>query len=129
MDAVIAGSASRALQEVVVSDIAVRRTPERGIAGRCDGAERSPGRVVRAWAGSAVLVGLTVPLAVASPAAAYDDPAHAYVADNSGDSVSVIDTRTNAVTTTIPVGDEPIGVAITPRTVAEPNSPNSPASS
>ncbi|WP_276616975.1 hypothetical protein [Streptomyces sp. DASNCL29] len=64
-----------------------------------------------------MLVGLTVPLAVASPAAAYDDPAHAYVTNNSGDGVSVIDTKTNAVTTTIPVGDEPNGVAITPRTV------------
>ncbi|MFE2448225.1 hypothetical protein ACWDHW_13035 [Streptomyces melanosporofaciens] len=112
-----------------MSDIAVQGTPERGITGRCDGGERSRGRVVRAWVGLAVLVGLTVPLAVASPAAAYDDPAHAYVTNIDDDSVSVIDTRTNTVTTTIPVGDAPNGVAITPQTVAKPKSPNSSTSS
>lgn len=112
-----------------MSDIAVQGTPERRITRRCDGREHSRGRLVRAWVGLAVLVGLTVPLAAASPAAAHDDPAHAYVTNIDDDTVSVIDTKTDAVTTTIPVGDEPNGVAITPQTVAKPKSPNSPTSS
>src|SRR5207302_7542702 len=40
--------------------------------------------------------------------------AHAYVANLGADSVSVIDTATNAVVKTVPVGRNPISVAITP---------------
>ena len=52
------------------------------------------------------------------------DGKHAYVADNStgltatgapgGNTVSVIDTATGAVSDTITVGNDPVGVAITP---------------
>lgn len=38
----------------------------------------------------------------------------AYVTNQSSRSVSVIDTGTNTVVATIPVGDLPIGVAVTP---------------
>jgi DNA-binding beta-propeller fold protein YncE len=43
--------------------------------------------------------------------------------------VSVIDTKTDTVSTTIPAGDGPNGVAITPKIVAAPKSPNGPTSS
>lgn len=66
-------------------------------------------------AGLAVLAGLTVPLTVATPAAAGERAQTlAYVANFDDDTVSVIDTRTKTVITTIPVGDAPTGVAITP---------------
>ena len=39
---------------------------------------------------------------------------NAYITNNSDNSVSVIDTATNTVTATIPVGDGPFGVAVTP---------------
>ena len=38
----------------------------------------------------------------------------AYVANASSDTASVIDTATNTVTATVPVGDGPVGVAVTP---------------
>ncbi|HII92052.1 MAG TPA: beta-propeller fold lactonase family protein, partial [Methanosarcina sp.] len=38
----------------------------------------------------------------------------AYITNSEGNSVSVIDATTNKVTTTIPVGSNPIGVAINP---------------
>ena len=38
----------------------------------------------------------------------------AYVTNADSDNVSVIETATNTVTATIAVGDNPIGVAITP---------------
>jgi YVTN family beta-propeller protein len=39
---------------------------------------------------------------------------NAYVADSSDDTVSVVDTSTNTVVTTIPVGDSPWGVEVAP---------------
>jgi YVTN family beta-propeller protein len=42
------------------------------------------------------------------------DGRHAYVTNNGADTVSVIDTGSNAVTATIPVGTAPAAVAITP---------------
>ncbi|GHJ40204.1 hypothetical protein [Streptomyces sp. TS71-3] len=89
---------------------------------------------MRAWVGSAVLAGLAVPLAVASPATAqgkpaHDDPARAYVANVDTDTVSVIDTRTNTVTTTITGVNAPAGLAITPRSAAAPRKPKSATSS
>jgi YVTN family beta-propeller protein len=38
----------------------------------------------------------------------------AYISNSGSDTVSVIDTATNTVTTTIPVDDTPLGVAVTP---------------
>jgi YVTN family beta-propeller protein len=40
--------------------------------------------------------------------------AFAYIANNISDTVSVIDTESNTVTATIPVGAAPLGVAVTP---------------
>ena len=40
--------------------------------------------------------------------------AYAYVTNSGGTTVSVIDTSTNAVTATVTVGSEPVGVAVTP---------------
>jgi YVTN family beta-propeller protein len=42
------------------------------------------------------------------------DGAFAYVANKDSNTVSVIDTATNTVVATVPVGSAPIGVAITP---------------
>jgi YVTN family beta-propeller protein len=39
---------------------------------------------------------------------------NAYITNSGANTVSVIDTATNSVTTTIPVGDHPYGVAVTP---------------
>lgn len=119
------------LQEVFVSDIAAQETPERRITGRRHDGERSWGRVARAWVGLALLTGLTAPLVAASPAVAHDNPAHhspahAYVANVEDDTVSVISTKTNTVTTTIPVGDRP-SVWPSLRTVAAPTSPTTTA--
>ncbi|MGW2698772.1 YncE family protein [Streptomyces sp. NPDC001340] len=70
--------------------------------------------LVRTWvAGLAVLAGLAVPLAVATPAAAQTGT-FTYVTNFGSDSVSVIDTGTNTVTATVPVGDGPFDVAVTP---------------
>ena len=53
--------------------------------------------------------GLTTQPVVAAPFA------YVTVENNSGGTVSVIDTATNTVGATIVVGDFPVGVAITPR--------------
>ncbi|MFD4620355.1 YncE family protein, partial [Streptomyces sp. NPDC058475] len=63
--------------------------------------------------GLTVLAGMVVPLAAATPAAAQDNT-FAYVTNDSSGTVSVIDTATNTVTATIPVGTAPQGVALTP---------------
>ena len=69
---------------------------------------------------SAAADGPTAPLTVTPPAAAHgDDPSHggpvyAYVTNQDGDTVSVIDLRTDAVTATIPVGAWPTDVVLTP---------------
>jgi YVTN family beta-propeller protein len=39
---------------------------------------------------------------------------NAYITNNGNGTVSVINTKTNAVTATIPVGIEPVGVAVNP---------------
>ena len=63
-----------------MSDIEGHRAPERESTGRGHDGKRSWWPVVRAWvAGLAVLAGLTVPLAAATPAAAGDDHSRAYV--------------------------------------------------
>ncbi len=61
----------------------------------------------RAWA----VLGMGVFLAVQAPVQAAPS---AYVANNFSGTVSVIDTATNAVTTTITVGNNPKGVAVSP---------------
>jgi YVTN family beta-propeller protein len=61
-----------------------------------------------AWMFAAVLV--TAALFGASAQAA----PFAYVADQAANTVSVIDTGTNTLIATVPVGSEPAGVAITP---------------
>ncbi|WP_240805642.1 YncE family protein [Streptomyces sp. A1547] len=70
--------------------------------------------MLRSWfAGLAVLAGMIVPLASATPAAAQARTL-AYVTNAFSGTVSVIDTATNTVTATIPVGSRPEGVAVTP---------------
>ncbi|MFF3684429.1 YncE family protein, partial [Streptomyces sp. NPDC002187] len=97
-----------------MSGIAVSGAPEQGSTGRSRGGGRSWWVALRAWvAGVAVLAGLAVPLAMATPAAAQTGT-FAYVANSVDGTVSVIDTATNTVTTTIPVGSGPFGVAVTP---------------
>ena len=64
-------------------------------------------------AGLAMLAGLALPVIASSPAWAAPGP-NAYVANFTGNFVSVIDTATNTVTATVPVGDGPFGVAVTP---------------
>jgi YVTN family beta-propeller protein len=64
---------------------------------------------------------------------AYGDPAHdgpalAYVVNTSSNTVSVIDTRTETVTSTIAVGNDQIGLA-SPRRLAEPTPWSSPTAS
>ncbi|MEU6216287.1 beta-propeller fold lactonase family protein [Streptomyces sp. NPDC047022] len=62
----------------------------------------------------AMLAGLSLPVLAAVPARAAAPTTDAYVANFRSGTVSVIDTTTNAVTTTITVGTQPTGVAITP---------------
>ena len=38
----------------------------------------------------------------------------AYISNNDDDTISVVDTATNTVTSTVPVGDDPEGVAVNP---------------
>lgn len=61
------------------------------------------------------MAGLTVPLAVAAPAAAQTGT-FAYDANFLSDDVSVIDTATNTVTATIPVGDAPRDAVVSQQT-------------
>jgi YVTN family beta-propeller protein len=52
----------------------------------------------------------------------------AYVVNFNADTVSVIDTATNAVVgSAIPVGSEPFGIAICPAAVVPPTTPTDPA--
>ena len=64
------------------------------------------GFVVALWAIAAMALALGIWPAEAAP--------FAYVTDNGSNSVSVIDTATNTVMATVPVGNNPVGVAITP---------------
>jgi YVTN family beta-propeller protein len=55
----------------------------------------------------------TIPVGTYPEAVAVSpDGTRAYVTNNSANTVSVIDTATNTVTTNIPVGNSPYGVAI-----------------
>ncbi|MFD4144704.1 YncE family protein, partial [Streptomyces sp. NPDC058572] len=71
----------------------------------------------RLTAAGVLLAGLALPLTNATPAAA-DPGTYAYVTNGLSDNVSVINTATNTVTTTIPLlptgGDQPNGVAVNP---------------
>ncbi|MFD5430273.1 YncE family protein, partial [Streptomyces sp. NPDC127084] len=64
-------------------------------------------------AGLAILIGLSTPLTLATPATAAPGT-YTYVTNFSSNNVSVIDTTNNTVLTTIPVGTQPFGVAISP---------------
>jgi uncharacterized delta-60 repeat protein len=56
--------------------------------------------------GVVALFSLNSPIAEAAP--------FAYITNEGSDSVSVIDTATNKVVATVPVGEDPVGVAVTP---------------
>jgi YVTN family beta-propeller protein len=73
-------------------------------------------RVLAACAGSVVL-GVGAAAAVSAGATA-GDPWLVYVADTGSNSVSVIDTATHAVVATIPVGDRPAAVSVSPDSTA-----------
>jgi YVTN family beta-propeller protein len=64
------------------------------------------GAVMQLWCLALLGVALSVTSGQAQP--------FAYVTNNGGDDVSVIATASNTVTATVPVGAEPIGVAVTP---------------
>ncbi|MFE5541229.1 beta-propeller fold lactonase family protein [Streptomyces sp. NPDC056492] len=93
-----------------VSDTAERRREQRGGSA---GAWWAPARV--AFAGLALLATAVVPSAsattqpVPAPAGTF-----AYVTNGLAGSLSVIDTADNTVTSTIDVGDDPNGVAVSP---------------
>ena len=59
-----------------------------------------------------VLVLLTAPM-MSATALAQTSP-RAYVANNGSADISVIDTASNTVVATVPMGEEPIDVAVTP---------------
>ena len=62
---------------------------------------------LRAWLTRLCLLALILPLsAFAAP--------FAYITNNGGNTVSVIDTSNNTVTATVPVGNGPLGVAVNP---------------
>ncbi|MFJ1569694.1 YncE family protein [Streptomyces erythrochromogenes] len=65
-------------------------------------------------AGLVLVAGLALPMVAPQPAQAVPPGTYAYVANFSADTVSVIDTATNAVVVTVPVGDAPWGVAVSP---------------
>ncbi|HEX3494293.1 MAG TPA: hypothetical protein VHT48_02795, partial [Methylocella sp.] len=62
--------------------------------------------MIAVWAVLAMGLG-----ALASPAEAAP---FAYVANGNDNTVSVIDTATNTMVATVPVGSQPVGVAVTP---------------
>jgi YVTN family beta-propeller protein len=64
------------------------------------------GAVLRLWCLALLGVALSVTSGQAAP--------FAYVTNAGSDDVSVIDTASNTVTATIPVGTSPFGVAVTP---------------
>ena len=64
-----------------------------------------------------ITVTATIPVGSVPYGVAVDPKTHTiYVANVSGDTVSVINGRTNTVTATIPVGNGPYGVAVDPDT-------------
>ncbi|MET8642634.1 hypothetical protein [Streptomyces sp. NPDC004675] len=70
--------------------------------------------VIGAVAVLAMLAGLSLPVLAATPAQAAAPTPNAYVTNQGSNTVSVIDTVTNTVTATVPVGGRPFGVAVTP---------------
>jgi YVTN family beta-propeller protein len=70
----------------------------------------SSSRVICGWRTGVACLALVTLLAFCSSAQARD----VYVANSGNGTVSVIDTATNAVFQTIPVGGEPVDIAITP---------------
>jgi YVTN family beta-propeller protein len=70
-------------------------------------------RALAALSASALVAALAVTV-VAAPAHASSGDRMAYVANVGSSSVSVIDTATHTVTATVPVGSDPIGVAVSP---------------
>ncbi|MFE3934737.1 YncE family protein, partial [Streptomyces goshikiensis] len=65
-------------------------------------------------AGLVLVVGLALPMVAPQSAQAVPPGTYAYVANFNDDTVSVIDTATNAVVVTVPVGDAPWEVAVSP---------------
>ena len=64
---------------------------------------------------SAFVVGVVVVTTpTLAPASATGVSCSVYVANETGNTVSVIDAATNTVTATVPVGAEPNGVAVSP---------------
>ncbi|MEU6216730.1 YncE family protein [Streptomyces sp. NPDC047022] len=63
----------------------------------------------------AILAGPSLPALAAAPTRATAPTPSAYATNFNSDTVSVVDTATNTVTATIPVGGGPTGVAITPQ--------------
>nr|WSW47584.1 YncE family protein [Streptomyces sp. NBC_01001] len=97
-----------------MSGSAVSAASELGNTVRSRGAGGSWWTLLRSWVtGLAVLAGMVVPLAAATPATAQSRTL-AYVTNNAAGTVSVIDTTTNTVTATIDVGSGPEGVAVAP---------------
>ena len=63
---------------------------------------------------SAVGLAVLAPTLVGAPPATAMTPLYAYVTNGMSNNVSVIDTSTNKVVTSVPVGSGPDGIAITP---------------
>jgi YVTN family beta-propeller protein len=84
----------------------------RAIAGM--GAGSGPGVITMPIRGRARWAALTLVLALLLLLPAGANPQNAYITNSGSNTVSVIDTATNTVTATIPVGLEPWGVAVTP---------------
>jgi uncharacterized repeat protein (TIGR01451 family) len=64
--------------------------------------------------GAALRLGFTAALVAAFSATLAQAQPFAYITNAGSDTVSVIDTSTNTVTATVPVGNTPSGVAVTP---------------
>ncbi|MFK0238135.1 beta-propeller fold lactonase family protein [Streptomyces vinaceus] len=97
-----------------MSGIAVSDAPRRGRARRGGGSWWAPART--GFAGLALLAAAVVPSASATTRPAVPAPAgtFAYVANGLAGSLSVVDTADDTVTSTIDVGDDPNGVAVSP---------------
>ena len=74
------------------------------------------GSTFTGWSGGGCggTAGCTVTMDAAQSVAATFSSGLAYIANTSAHSVSVVDTSTNTLTATVPVGTNPQGVAITP---------------
>src|SRR5207302_10648099 len=72
--------------------------------------EGSEGRRMRGLKAAVCLAGVVVLAGAAGASAA----PLAYITDESANALSIVDTSTNTVVATVPVGTVPIGVAVTP---------------